>query len=86
MLVIINIITYPFRNTHFSDEQLMTYLVLKLGLRHNLKDKKKKQTYVFSQRKFNEHLLCVGDVNKTKSLSLKNLHSQTETINVLHFS
>lgn len=73
VLVVINIISYHFRNTYFSDEQLMTYLALQLGLRHHLKDKKK--TYFFIQPKFNEHLLCAGDVNKTKYLSLKNLHS-----------
>lgn len=79
VLVVINIISYHFRNTYFSDEQLMTYLALQLGLRHHLKDKKK--TYFFIQPKFNEHLLCAGDVNKTKYLSLKNLHSWTETDN-----
>lgn len=84
VLVVINILTYHFRNTYFIDEQLTTYLVLKLGLRHNLKDKGKKKHF-FIQPIFNEHLLYAGVVRQTKSLSLKNLYSRTETDNVLYF-
>lgn len=65
MIVIVSHLS--FTTAYSNEKQLMTHHVLRPGLRHNLRDKEKK--YSFIHPILNEHLLYTGSVIKTNKIS-----------------